>query len=100
MWEDVPFVLFFFHLLTLSPQSSSSPHLTLENEMQTATSAQGGGQERAGAGQTRLGGPGPLTVRAGYGVQSGLHGPGRKARHSAWKSGQTAADWEQKEEWA
>lgn len=91
VWEDTPFVLF-FHLLTLSSQPSSSPHLTLQTRWKQQPQPREEAKRGPGAGQTRLGDPGPLTVKAGYGVRSWLHGPGRKARHSAWKSGQTGGD--------
>lgn len=53
-----------------------------------------------GAGQVRLGSLGALSVKAGYQLHPGVHGPERKARYYAWKSGQTGTEWEQKEEWA
>lgn len=98
MWEDTTFVLFLS--VTLSSQPSSSSHLTLAKKTKTAPPAQGGGQMWKGAGQVRLGSLGALSVKAGYQLHPGVHGPERKARYYAWKSGQTGTEWEQKEEWA
>lgn len=63
-----------------------------------ALAAQEVGQARAGAGQPRLGGLRAFRVKAGYGCQPWVHGPERQACHSAWESGQTGAEWEQRQE--
>lgn len=96
MWEDIPFVLF-LSVTSFTP-TFSSPYLPLAKKPEMALAAQEVGQARAGAGQPRLGGLRAFRVKAGYGCQPGVHGPERQARHSAWESGQTGAEWEQRQE--
>lgn len=75
--------------------------LTLPSSCKEAwngTRSPGGRSGEAGAGQPRLGGLRAFRVKAGYGCQPWVHGPERQARHSAWESGQTGAEWEQRQE--
>lgn len=63
MWEDITFALFL--LLFLSPLSSLH-HLTLAKKPETLPPAQGRGQERTEASQSRPGGLGVFRVEVGY----------------------------------
>lgn len=96
MWEDIPFVLF------LSVTSFTSTFfLTLPYSCKEAWTSTPSPGSRSGEGRSwsdRLGVLRAFRVKAGYGYQPWVHGPGRKARHAAWKSGQTGAEWEQRQE--